>query len=219
LKTRPRAADRPLSVNLVAADPQLAERARQFGRRNPRIRFRLSVQPLVGGEFDAFLLPAGELPAVDLLAALKAGGGRVLAYGASERLRSAFLVGCDDFLRQPWSFEELECRLGRAGGGPSEQAGLGLPGGISLRGFHLEGPAGAAELSYPESRILLALLRHRGQAVSREVLGYAVWGRLAEPGSRALDVHVSSLRRKLRRLGPEGPSPIRSLRGVGYLLD
>ena len=218
MKTRPKAADPPLSVNLVTADPQLAERARHFNRRNPRIRFRLSDEPLAGGEFDAFVLPAAELPADELLAALRAGGGLVLAYGGPERLRSAFLAGCDDYLREPWAFEELECRLERAG--PPGQARLGLPEGVSLRGFRLEGPLGAAALSYPESRILQALAQHRGRVVSREVLAYAVWGRPQEPGSRAVDVHVSALRRKLRRLGPQGCGLlIRALRGVGYSLD
>jgi CheY-like chemotaxis protein len=219
LKTRPRAADRLLTVNLVGADAQLAERARQFSRKNPRFSFRLSTQPLAGGEFDAFVVPAARLPPGELLAALKAGGGTVLAYGPPERLRSAFLAGCDDYLRQPWSFEELECRLEHAGGAPGAQAVQEVAPGVSLRGFSLEGPSGKAELSYPESRVLQALLRHRSQALSREVLAYAIWGRRAEPGSRAVDAHVSGLRRKLRRLAPPGSAPIRSLRGVGYSLD
>jgi len=219
LKTKPRAADRSLAVNLVGADAQLAERARQFSRKNPRFSFRLSSQPLAGGEFDAFVVPAARLPSGELLAALKAGGGAVLAYGPPERLRSAFLAGCDDYLRQPWSFEELECRLERAGGEPGARAVQEVAPGVSLRGYSLEGPCGKAELSYPESRVLLAMLRHRSQALSREVLAYAIWGRQAEPGSRAVDAHISGLRRKLHRISPPDAASIRSLRGVGYLLD
>lgn len=219
MKTRPGTAERSFSVNLITVDPQLAERARQFSRKNPGIRFRLSREPLVGGEFDAFVLPADEVPPAGLLEGLRACGARVVAYGGPQRLRSAFLAGCDDYLREPFSFEELECRLQRTGEA-SGPAALALSEAVSLRGFLLEGPGGSVALSYPESRILQALIRHRGRGVSREALAYAVWGRPPEPGSRAVDAHVSALRRKLIRLASPSREPaIRSLRGVGYLID
>ena len=73
-------------------------------------------------------------------------------------------------------------------------------------------------LSLPEYRILAALLRHRGQVVPRTVLYYAIWSKAPEGRSRVVDVHVSSLRRKLLELCPDSRGCLRCLRGSGYAL-
>ncbi|HEY4702953.1 MAG TPA: winged helix-turn-helix domain-containing protein, partial [Streptosporangiaceae bacterium] len=67
-----------------------------------------------------------------------------------------------------------------------------------------------------ESALLSALADHPGHVLSRSRL-QAIVGR-STPGhpasGRAIDVHVSSLRAKL----PD-PSLVRTVRGVGYILD
>jgi two-component system, OmpR family, response regulator CpxR len=65
-----------------------------------------------------------------------------------------------------------------------------------------------------EFDILEYLARQAGQVVSREKLILDVCGRHATPLDRALDVHISHLRRKLRHVG----RPIVTVRGVGYML-
>jgi DNA-binding response OmpR family regulator len=65
-----------------------------------------------------------------------------------------------------------------------------------------------------EYDILEPLARHAGTVVSREALAIAACGRDPTPLDRALDVHISHLRRKLRHLGPR----IVTVRGVGYML-
>jgi hypothetical protein len=213
----------PLSVNLVTTDPLLVERARAFGRRASSLQFRISRRALSGGGFAACVLPASGLPPAAELEALRAAGTAVFAYGHPAGLRAAFLAGCDDYLKEPWSLEELECRLERLEAGRARLPAAGLTvslpwGRLTVRSSEAASANGTVPLSLSESRILCALLRGRGQVVAREVLAYAAWGRPAARGSRALDVHISSLRRKLALLGASEARPIRALRGSGYLL-
>jgi DNA-binding response OmpR family regulator len=77
-------------------------------------------------------------------------------------------------------------------------------------------PDPTSPLTPAESALLSALAGHPGHVLSRSRL-QAIVGR-STPGhpasGRAIDVHVSSLRAKL----PD-PSLIRTVRGVGYILD
>ncbi len=203
----------------MAGEPLLAERLALFTRRAPHLRLRVSERPLSG--CDAYLFPARGLPPAAELEALRAGGAAVLAYGPPELLRAAFLAGCDDFLKEPWSPEELECRLERLASQRAPGAGEGLSfGGLSLRGARASSPHGEVSLSPPQSAILAALLARPGQAVSREVLAYAAWGRPCAAGSRALDMQVAGLRRRLGSVeGGCQSVRIRALRGVGYAIE
>jgi hypothetical protein len=208
-------------LNLVAGQPLLAQRLALFARRAVRLRLRASERPLPG--CDAYLFPARGLPQAAELEALRAGGAAVLGYGPPELLRAAFLAGCDDFLKEPWSPEELECRLERLASQRASGVGEGLSfGGLSLRGARASSPHGEVSLSPPQSAILAALLARPGQAVSRQVLAYAAWGRPCAAGSRALDMQVAGLRRRLGGLAGAGGCQsvrIRALRGVGYAIE
>ena len=77
-------------------------------------------------------------------------------------------------------------------------------------------PVPTSPLTPAESALLSALADHPGHVLSRSRL-QAIVGR-STPGhpasGRAIDVHVSSLRAKL----PD-PSLVRTVRGVGYILD
>ena len=72
------------------------------------------------------------------------------------------------------------------------------------------------ELTCAEFDLLKMLLLSAGQTVSRKEIARAVLGRYLHPFDRSVDVHISSLRRKLGRLQGEGER-IRTIRGIGYL--
>lgn len=72
------------------------------------------------------------------------------------------------------------------------------------------------DLTTAEFDLLSALLRCSGRVIHRRELSKKVLDREYSPFDRSIDVHVSSLRRKLGDL-PEGTERIRSVRNVGYI--
>jgi len=71
------------------------------------------------------------------------------------------------------------------------------------------------KLTLTEFRLLVALLRGRGKVLSREDLMYTAMGPDVVVTSRTIDVHMAAIRRKLGGAG----GMIRTIRGVGYLVD
>lgn len=78
---------------------------------------------------------------------------------------------------------------------------------------HLVERAGVpVELTRTELALLVELMRRAGQVVSKSELLERLWGTTPVKGN-VVEVHVSSLRRKLEE---HGPRLIHTVRGVGY---
>ncbi len=75
-------------------------------------------------------------------------------------------------------------------------------------------------LSEMEAGVLERLASHRDRAVSREELLAAIWGiRDGQIETRAIDMHITRLRNKLRGVsGEASPEWIVTVRGRGYML-
>lgn len=71
-------------------------------------------------------------------------------------------------------------------------------------------------LSGLEYRLLELLLERPAQVLSRDAIREALWGAHSRTSLRTVDVHIARLR---RALGSHRPSPIRTVRGLGYILD
>jgi DNA-binding response OmpR family regulator len=73
------------------------------------------------------------------------------------------------------------------------------------------------DLTALEFAILTALMKSKGRVKTRERLIEEVSARRFDIFDRSVDVHVSSLRKKL---GDDAKNPrfIRTIRGVGYML-
>lgn len=72
------------------------------------------------------------------------------------------------------------------------------------------------EATSVEFSLLEVLLRMAGKVISREDLSIQALGRTLNYQDRSIDVHVSSLRKKLGTLS-DGSERIKSVRGVGYI--
>ena len=80
-------------------------------------------------------------------------------------------------------------------------------------------PASTAvlDLTGTEFTLLYLLAQHLGQVVSRELLSQEVLGKRLTPFDRAIDMHISNLRRKLPDR-KDGHPWFKTLRGRGYLM-
>ncbi|MGN6153231.1 MAG: winged helix-turn-helix domain-containing protein, partial [Lysobacteraceae bacterium] len=66
------------------------------------------------------------------------------------------------------------------------------------------------EMTSTEFNVLERLMRDAGQIVPKDVLMRDALGRRLRPFDRAVDMHISSIRRKL------GDDLVRTVRGLGY---
>jgi DNA-binding response OmpR family regulator len=75
--------------------------------------------------------------------------------------------------------------------------------------------AARIDVTKTEFDLLKALLEAGGTALNRQELMDRVWGEQYFGGSNTVDVHVKSLRHKLKD-DPKAPKYIETIRGVGY---
>jgi DNA-binding response OmpR family regulator len=179
------------------------------------------------GIYDVVILDV-MLPKKDGFAVLKelrAGGVTtpvILLTAKSEvadRVRGLNL-GADDYLVKPFHMDELLARVRALSRRPPEfhQGGALACGDIELdpRALTLRRGTSAAALTPKEAQILEVLVARRETAVSKDAIIEKVWGYDVDAEDNNVEKHVSSLRKKLARIGSE--TSIHTVRGAGYRL-
>jgi DNA-binding response OmpR family regulator len=128
-------------------------------------------------------------------------------------------AGADDYLTKPFRLNELLARLRAHLRRQTAAAGtpVRVVGAVRVDPHARRAWAGDDELVLrpKEFDLLLVLLEHAGNVVSRDHLMATVWDEHWFGSTKTLDVHVSALRRKLAAHG-EDPLRISTLRGKGY---
>ncbi len=127
--------------------------------------------------------------------------------------------GGDDYLAKPFAFSELLARVRAllrrplAADSPMLEANdivIDTSRRVASRGGR------ALDLSPKELIVLEYLVRHAGLAVTRDMIGEAVWGKDYNAMSNIVEVFINRLRQKIELVNQ--PPLIVTIRGAGYML-
>lgn len=132
-----------------------------------------------------------------------------------------FQSGGNDFIRKPFSMEELIVRIENAMRGKkainiqpisNETLELGSYR-LNLKRQTLQLDGDEKKLSFRETELLKYLWQHRNNIIDRRAMLNVIWGNDSFFNSRNLDVYITRLRSYLK----EDPSiEILTIKGVGY---
>ncbi len=128
-------------------------------------------------------------------------------------------LGADDYVTKPFSLRELLARvravLRRPGPRHRYQVLAFGEVRVNVRARQVFRGGKELRLTRKEFDLLVFLLEHRGEVVTRDRLLDEVWGYERFPTTRTVDTHILRLRRKLEA-DPDRPVHIETVHGQGY---
>ena len=181
----------------------------------------------LAGDADLLVLDLGlpGMDGLDVCRSLRSSGSALPVLVLTARADVPDLVvgldaGADDYVAKPFRLAEFLARVRvqlRRGTGVEPGSVLTAPHGLRIdtvaRRVTVDGEEVA--LTPKEHELLVALARRPGAVVAREDLMREVWRTEWFGATKTLDMHVSTLRRKLGDAG----AAITTIRGVGFRME
>lgn len=182
-----------------------------------------AMEALSLNEHEMLILDLG-LPSrsgIEVLKTMRAGGNEIpvlilTAHDAVEDRIRGLDSGADDYMIKPFDLNELLARIRALG---RRKGGQAMP--LITHAHVVLDPASHTvvchgkkiDISQREFSLLSALMINKGKVVSKEKLEESLYSWSEEIGSNTIEVYIHHLRKKL------GPDFIRTIRGVGYILN
>jgi DNA-binding response OmpR family regulator len=114
----------------------------------------------------------------------------------TDDLKEGFLSGCDDYIKKPFEFEELNLRIEN------------IKRLYKIESLHVEDKI--YTLSKKESKVLEYFLKNKHRIISIEELGLNVWSYEDRPTDSTIRTYIKNLRKILKE------NIITTIKGVGY---
>ncbi|WP_201352746.1 response regulator transcription factor [Hydrogenimonas urashimensis] len=176
-------------------------------------------EAILQGRYDLLLLDVN-VPGIDgfeLLASMRerkdmTSAVMITSRNTSADLKEGFDLGCDDYIKKPFEFAELDARIEHIvriyGLRKSEPIALGGDTFFEPAAHRLVVAGEAVPLTPKASEILHYLYKNAGRIVSREELVGSLWAYDESPSDATLRSYIKTLRKYVSNIVTE--------RGVGY---
>jgi len=183
-----------------------------------------ALEPAVAGNYDCFIFDVSMpgMTGIDLLKRVRDRGVKtpamfLTAHDSIDDKVAGFEAGADDYLGKPFDLAEVEARLRALVRRAKGTEDIVLLGQLKLdrKARRFSTASGPLDLPAREFEGLWELMSPPGRTVSKRALSDKLSSFDESLGDNALEAFISRLRKKLVGSG----AGIRTLRGIGYLLE
>lgn len=137
----------------------------------------------------------------------------ITAESDNSNMKKAYELGCDQYIKKPLSFSELDAKMGYFERKKNEVIYLGDDLRYIKQQKLLENLQQKIQLSHLESELINVLVEYRGEIVSVSLLCETLWG------IDYKDCKIRQLINRLKSKVPELEKVITNIKGEGYRLD